>query len=258
MSEATAIQTIEPAVPAEVEPASQSAAIIQVIERAALNPDIDVEKMERLLAMQERIVDREAKQEFAEAKRQAQMEMATQPIVKASRNPETRSTYADLSAVLQVVTPIYTNHGFSMSFGTADSPLEKHYRVLCDLSHSGGHTERYQLDIPLDNVGPKGTQNKTATHGFGSSMTYGRRYLTLLIWNIATLDDDGSSAGAGTITEEQVETLKGLLDKLGVRPDSTQVMNWLEVDRLEDLPAKRFRATEAALHQRIKLEIEDE
>ena len=40
-------------------------AIVSVIERVAMNKDIDVDKMERLLAMQERILDRQAKQQFA-------------------------------------------------------------------------------------------------------------------------------------------------------------------------------------------------
>jgi len=42
------------AVPANSAPAhADSTAIIQVIERAALNPDVDIDKMERLLQMQE-------------------------------------------------------------------------------------------------------------------------------------------------------------------------------------------------------------
>jgi hypothetical protein len=49
------------------------------------------------------------------------------------------------------------------------------------LSHTAGHSRHYQADVPIDNTGPKGAQNKTMTHGFGSALSYGRRYLKLLI-----------------------------------------------------------------------------
>ena len=58
----TAIQVQQHAVPRL---ASESAAIIQVIERAASNPNVDIDKMERLLLMQERILEREAKAAYA-------------------------------------------------------------------------------------------------------------------------------------------------------------------------------------------------
>jgi hypothetical protein len=46
-------------------------------------------------------------------------------------------------------------------------------------------------------TGPKGNQNKTATHGFGSTMSYGRRYLICLIFNITLTneDQDGNQPG---------------------------------------------------------------
>jgi len=50
-----------------VVPTSDAAAIIQVIERAARDPNIDIDKMERLLQMQERIVARQAKAAYADA-----------------------------------------------------------------------------------------------------------------------------------------------------------------------------------------------
>jgi len=45
-------------------PVPDTTSIVQVIERAALNPAVDIEKMERLLAMQERILARSAESAF--------------------------------------------------------------------------------------------------------------------------------------------------------------------------------------------------
>jgi hypothetical protein len=170
------------------EPVSSANALIAVIERAASNPDIDVEKMERLLAMQERIMTQNAKVAFNESMRLAQTEM---PKIKRNKeNKETHSKYADLEAVTDAAVPIYTKHGFSLSYGTADCPIPGHYRVTALCAHVAGFERQYQADVPIDNTGPKGTQNKTMTHGFGSTMSYGRRYMICLICNITLTNED--------------------------------------------------------------------
>lgn len=169
-------------------PVEAATSILSVIERAARSPDVDVEKMERLFALQERIVAREAETAFNAAMQAAQSEMPR--IKRDAENRQTQSLYARLESVNQKVVPIYTKHGFSLSFGSADCPLEGHIRITCLVSHSAGHSRTYQCDVPLDLTGMKGTQNKTATHAFGSTMSYGRRYLTLLIFNISLTNED--------------------------------------------------------------------
>src|SRR3546814_13380927 len=46
---------------------SESSSLLAVISRAASDPNVDLDKMERLLAMQERIVARQAEALFASA-----------------------------------------------------------------------------------------------------------------------------------------------------------------------------------------------
>jgi hypothetical protein len=188
-------------------PTNETAAILQVIERAATNPDVDIDKMERLFSMHERMKQREAERAFADAMAAAQAEMPV--VVRNLRNNQTNSRYADIAAIAKAVNPIITKHGFSLSFGTDASRLDDHYCITCTVSHEGGHSKHYQADIPADGTGMKGNANKTATHAFGSTMSYGRRYLTLLIFNIATGDDDdGNRAGAGpVITDSQRDEL---------------------------------------------------
>jgi hypothetical protein len=225
---------------------SEANALIQVIERAASNPEIDVEKMERLLAMQERIMTQNAKMAFNEAMRFAQTEM---PKIKRNReNKETHSKYADLEAVTDAAVPIYTRHGFSLSYGTADCPIPGHYRVTGLCAHVGGYERTYQADVPIDNTGPKGTQNKTMTHGFGSTMSYGRRYLICLIFNITLTNEDTDGNRPGTrptvpdgyekwqadmnaVADEGMERLKAVWDKtpLALRQYTTKCeKDWWE------------------------------
>lgn len=171
---------------------TDSAAIMAVISKAASDPNTDVDKLERMMAMYERMEAKRAEQEYSEALRQAQQVMPV--IAKTAENKQTNSMYAKLENITKAITPIITEHGFSMSFGTGDSPLEGHVRVVCDVSHVGGCTKRYWYDLPPDAEGIKGTRNKTDIHASASSLSYGRRYLTTLIFNLTIegMDNDGN------------------------------------------------------------------
>lgn len=218
--------------------------LLAVIEKAARDPNVDVDKMERLFALQERLLARQAETEYAEAKARAQAEMPQ--IKRTGDNQQTKSSYAELDVIAAKVDPIMAKNGFSLSYGTAESHLDNHYRVTCRLRHRGGFFEDFHADIPADTVGMKGTANKTATHGFGSTMTYGRRYLKLLVWDIATTDDDGNAAMTGEpIGFTDLEMLKARCSQVGRTEEA--LARFLKVPALSHLPAARFRDALAAL-----------
>ena len=224
----------------KVEPAETAlSSTLAVIERAAGNKEIDVDKMERLLQMQERILAKQAESEFNEAMQRVQQEIPR--ILRDATNPSTNSKYARLESLLKVVVPIYTAFGFSLSFGTSDCHVPGHYRIVCDVAHkgmAGSFTRHYQCDIPADTTGMKGTLNKTATHGFGSTMSYGRRYLTLLIFNIALINEDNDGddykkpSGPSTMRPPTSE-LKPLAQELWdlLKPVRGTKQDWAESNR---------------------------
>lgn len=168
--------------------------IFSIIERAARDPAVDIEKLERLMGMQERMLARQAEVEFDNAMSAAQREM--QPIRNDSNNPSTRSKYASYAVLDSAIRPIYARHGFSLSFDTADGATPDHVRVVCKVAHIGGHRERPRIDMPADGKGAKGGDVMTKTHAMGSAVTYGKRYLLSMVFNLATTnDDDGNAAG---------------------------------------------------------------
>lgn len=181
---------------------NDTSAIIKIIDRAATDPNVDIDKMERLLNMQERIFDKNAEIAFNEALSKVQRE--TPKIKRESENKQTRSTYAKLESINKVLVPIYTEHGFALSFGTADAPSEGWQRITCKASHVAGHSKDYFVDLPLDNEGMQGNVNKTKMHGAGSTISYARRYLTVLIFNISITDEDNDGNVSAT----------GLLDRM--------------------------------------------
>jgi hypothetical protein len=173
--------------------APEAATIFSIIERAARDQSVDIDKMERLISMQERMQAKAAELDFDNAMAEAQAAMKT--VRKDANNPQTRSKYASFAALDKAIRPIYTKHGFSLSFSTADGAPADCVRIVCKVAHRGGHRERPHLDMPTDGKGAKGADVMTKTHAMGSGIMYGRRYLLNMIFNIATGDDDGNAAG---------------------------------------------------------------
>lgn len=163
---------------------------LSMIERAARDPSVDVSKMERMFEMRERVMKTSAEQAFNASF--VAVRAAVGPVIKNKSNDQTRSKYADLFAIADVLDPIMTENGFAATFGTADCPLENHYRITGTLLHAQGHSKEYHVDVPVDGAGIKGQTNKTATHAFGSTMTYGRRYLKVAMFDISITDNDGN------------------------------------------------------------------
>lgn len=169
--------------------------LLAVIASAASRADVDIVKMKELLAMQREIEMAQDVAAFNRALTAAHAEMP--PIVRDKENKHTRSKYPSLEAVSKAIDNVVRKHGFAMSFGTADSPLPKHYRVVCDLSHSygtedypRGTTRRYHVDLESDSVGLQGNSNKTAIQGVVSTISYGRRNLKIMIFDLTIVDSD--------------------------------------------------------------------
>ncbi|WP_163557539.1 ERF family protein [Halomonas sp. NO4] len=225
--------------------AARNSSVLHIIERAATDPNVDIDKMERLLQMQEKILAEQAHIAFHQAMNRAQEEM--RPVVRDAENNQTHSRYTRLETIDRSIRPIYTRHGFSLSFGTGDCPYEGYIRVTCDVAHVDGHIDHKKVDMPLDTQGFKGNQNKTATHAHGSTMSYARRYLTLLIFNLAMADedDDGNAAGGEpAVTETQSAQLKAKLEDC---PETTRDWFAQTFGEADLVPRNAFDTTLAQL-----------
>lgn len=228
----------------EVVPRSESTALISVIERAARDPSIDIDKMERLLAMQEKIFERNAEGAFNVAMTAAQAEMG--PISADATNPQTRSMYASYAKLDKRVRPIYTRHGFALSFDEGKSERPDYVMVLCHVSHTAGHSRIYKAEMPADGKGAKGGDVMTKTHAVGAAKSYGKRYLLKDIFNIAVgeEDTDGNEA-LPVITEKQVADLEALVSEHG--GNRNRLLKFLKLRSFAELPAVNFEATVAQI-----------
>jgi hypothetical protein len=229
----TETEVLAPQAPVVLPPRNEIATVMHAITAAANDPNVDIDKMERLLSMHERMHARANEQKFNAAMTKAQAAMG--PISADAVNPQTRSTYASYAQLNRALRPIYTKNGFALSFDTATSDQAGHVRILCYVSHAAGHMRTYRCDMPADGKGAKGGDVMTKTHASGSAMTYGQRYLLKLIFNVAIgeNDDDGNGAGPGSNDPRQVGDADRLADSLfhrlqGTKTDGEAAALWAE------------------------------
>jgi hypothetical protein len=182
-----------------------NAQILEIISRVAMDPAADISKMERLLALYREIESLNAERAFNEALQAVQTEMPR--ILRDAYNEQTKSAYARLETINDALVPVYTRHGFSLSFSTGHTDMADHLLVTCRVSHSAGHSRDYEYPSPIITAGIKGNTNMTRTHASGSALSYGRRYLTLLIFNATLTNDKQDDDGNGASEKIEVVTI---------------------------------------------------
>lgn len=209
---------------------------------AAIDKNLDTDKLEKLMLLQERWQANEAKKAWSEAMAACQAEIPA--VLKNSHNSQTDSDYASFDSLNEVIKPIYTAHGFSLTFDE-DAPADKGTMYYIDCAHAAGHVERRKLFLANDGIGVKGSQFMTAVHGKISSGSYAQRILAKRMFNLSERGEDkDGNMPQGTITEEQGDQLKKLLTEKNV--DHEAFFGWaseaakIPIDRLGAIPAYLF------------------
>jgi len=110
----------------------------------------------------------------------AEIEAAT----KDKTNPHFKSKYADLGSVIDAIKPPLIKYG--LFFTQRSHPAENGISVETVLHHSGGgEMSLGTLFVPA---------NKQDAQGFGSALTYARRYGLMTAFGVPAEDDDGNAA----------------------------------------------------------------
>ena len=227
--------------------ANQSSGLMNLVERMALSPDIDPDRVERAFEMYKQVRLMDGEQLFNSAMAKAQAEIG--PVSVNKLNSHTSSGYANLSAVHGVCKPIWTAHGFSVSTSLYESEKDGWVGVDCEVMHSGGHVKRYKNLYPLDIAGSGGKVNKTTIQAMGSTSSYARRYLELMIFDVS-IDDDNDGNGnkqlaesnlkpaEKSITKQQLARLRAVMKANGV--DDIALAKRAQIEKIEDLQQGRL------------------
>jgi hypothetical protein len=103
---------------------------------------------------------------------------------KDSTNPHFKSKYADLASIWEACRELLTEN--ELAVVQTNSPSENGITVVTTLMHSSGQWINGSIYLPSDRSG--------GPQGYGSAMTYARRYALAAMVGIYQDDDDAQTA----------------------------------------------------------------
>jgi hypothetical protein len=232
---------------------SETGAVVSMFERMARDPSVPMDRIERVMDMMREMRREQAEEDFNNAMAATQRDLT--PVARDSFNPQTRSKYASYHAIDKAIRPVYTRHDLGVSFDEDANAPDGFIRVLAFVS-KGRHSKTFHYDSPIVTQGLAGKTMMTLTHARASAVTYAKRYLVGMIFNLSTGedDDDGRAAGqaedgAGTITAEQAADIKAKCDQVAAGFDGS-FCNYFKISTIAELPAKDYQRALAALKKK--------
>ncbi|WP_186013784.1 ERF family protein [Burkholderia gladioli] len=153
--------------------------------RIAVESGADLDRLEKLMGLQERWEAKEAKraydQAFAAFKAEAVVILKGR---KVTDGPLKGKSYAELHDIVNAVTPALSKHGLSSSWKLTKDDKDW-MEVTCFLRHTSGHQESVSMGGPPDAGGAK-----NAIQARASTKTYLERYTLKAITGLSEQDDD--------------------------------------------------------------------
>lgn len=223
----------------------QPKTFLEVIKDAALDPKVDVMKMQALLDMQLQIERRQSELAFSNALADAKEQI---PVIVKDKRGDRGITYASLEKVSKAIDPILKQNGFTITYGMADNPDPDKFRITATLRHRGGHSAEFFADMPFSITGPKGAPIMSKTQGAGAAISFGRRYLKLMIFDITIAGEDTDGAATQTVGSDELLKLNDLIKRTQTNVEDFCAHYGIEA--VPDLPLSRYKAAVNLLEQK--------
>lgn len=239
----------------ETLPASRSDADAEVggLLRLALEQGVGVEAIERLVALHERIADRNARMAFVEALAGFHGEVPEitpnrVAKIKTKAGGEWGYKFADIAQITRTVRPALSRHGLSFAFDSETTQTS--VAVTCRLRHIDGHQESATFTAPVE---ISGITTKAQDHA--KLVTYGKRQslLQVLGMGIAMDDADGAPPRRKEATPEnlsaaQRQEIEDLITDSGA--DLVAFLQYLGAGSVKAIPAADFVRARTLLQQK--------
>ena len=198
---------IEPERSAVVAGAGQTPLSAESLIAKAIEHQVPIETMERLLAMRKELKAEQAREAFYRALSGFQ---AACPVIPKTKTAEVlsrsggsyRYSYAPLDGIVKVIAPLLQQYGLSFTVQTRleQEPLSQ--VAVCTVHHVDGHSESSEFRAPIDQGARMNEMQKAA-----SAQTYAKRYALCNALGILTGDEDDDAQavnGAGQVAPTPV------------------------------------------------------
>ncbi len=165
---------------------------------------------------------------------------------KDKNNPHFKSKYADLGAVVEAIKPALTRHGLFFVQHTHEQ--EGGVCVETVVCHSSGESMPLgKLFVPA---------SKQDAQGYGSALTYARRYSLMTAFGVCPEDDDGNAASkpapqeaVALIDETQRSELQALIE--ATASDIVAFCKFYKIGSLPELPVSKFAHAQKSLKNKL-------
>lgn len=210
----------------------------------AVQGNLDVEKLSRLIELKNKEEDRHAMRAFSAALAAFQRECPVIP--KSSKANVTGGggfsySYAEFDEIAKTIRPVLARHGLSFSFDTEMDGAN--LKAICTLRHEDGHSVRSTFVVPTATRAGMSDQQKV-----GAARTFANRYALLNVLGIATGEPDTDGMDPTTITSEQEAEIITLLDGTGA--DKQKFLDYFRVPSVNQLRAVDYDRAVAALKRK--------
>lgn len=209
----------------------------------AVQQGADIDKLAKLMDLKERWDAAEAKRAYIAAMTAFKENPPEIVKDKEVKYLSTQYNHASLWNVVKMITQSLSKHGLTAGWKT--NQTEHGVEITCIITHIQGHSEQTTMTAPPDTSG-----KKNPIQAIASTITYLERYTLLALTGLAAQeqDDDGKAAGTEYISNEQYATLIEWLQQSNA--DEKKFLAFLDVEKLEDLPAEKFNTALIALKKK--------
>jgi len=212
--------------------------------KLAVEGKADLEKLEKLLILQERFEANQAKKEYVKA---ISLFKANAPtVIKDKLNKQYNSKYTSLGNLVNTVNPELSKYGLSASWDIEQNGIIK---VTCKMTHELGHSETASMSAPADTSGAKNViQQIKSTITYLKAVTF--ESITGLASTDANLDDDGTAGATTFIDDKQKNQILDLIADTGA--DIPKFLTYMKVESLDVIPADQYQKAITALNNKKK------
>lgn len=163
----------------------------EMLIEQAIDKNVSIETMERLLAMRTQLKAEQAKEAFFRdlAQFQAECPVITKNKTVLNKDKKTvRYHFASLDEIVSQIKMYLQKFGFSYTIQTINEKDPDGQRSVCTAHHIEGHSRESEFWTPIDHEAYMSDQQKWA-----SASTYGKRYAFCNAFGILTGDEDNDA-----------------------------------------------------------------